>query len=144
MTLQDQLLADARYYSGRKWSCVPVKIDGDKKKPTVKWKRLQTTRPSDAELCEWFARPSIDGVGVITGPASGSLAIRDFDTVAGYHRWLDTNPTLGREIPTVRTQRGYHIWAESDLPKNRRLKDGEYRGLGLTVAPHSRRGGLHL
>ncbi len=141
MSLAEALLEDGLGYLDRGWSCVPVRIDGDEKKPTVSWKKRQTVLPTPAELRHCFERRSVNGIAIVTGPASGRLAIRDFDSVPAYQRWCAGHPSLARELPTVRTVDGFHVYAESDHHKVVPLSDGEYRGgPGITVAPRSVRG----
>ena len=126
-------------YLQRGWSVIPMGLTAEKKKPLVKWKRFQTTLPTEHDLQEWFSRPGANGVAIITGPVSGGLAVRDFDTEGGYGQWASANPTLAKSIPTVQTQRGNHVYFISDLSKTIKLADGEYRGAGVNVAPPSLR-----
>jgi hypothetical protein len=114
------------------------------------WKSFQTARPTDRQLHQMF-HPDyyvpIDGLGVVLGRVSGGLYARDFDTREGYARWAAANPALARALPTVRTGRGYHVyarlpaghppvyktWAESHL-KGELLGDG----LHYVVLPPSK------
>jgi hypothetical protein len=135
------LHADAREYVGRGWSCVPRR-HGHKARSLVRWRPFVDRLPSDAELRAWFNtrrnRGRADGIAVITGGVSGALAVRDWDRVGAYERWCEKHPALARSIPTVRTRRGYHVYATSNLAKTVTLPDGEYRGgPALTVSPHS-------
>jgi hypothetical protein len=74
---------------------------------------------------------------VLCGSLDSGLTIRDFDTVESYNRWSAEHQDLARTLPTVRTRRGFHVWFRSNLPKLKKLGDGEYRGNGYTVAPPS-------
>jgi biotin operon repressor len=65
---------------------------------------------------------------------SGDLAVRDFDVTGAYERWRDENETLARELPTVKTARGFHVYARSPDLRFRKLPDGEWRTEGHYVA----------
>jgi hypothetical protein len=110
----------------------------DTKMPRMKWKPLAQHRMGTDEARSAFAEPGT-GVAVISGRVSGNLAVRDFDSVAAYDRWRDRRPALAAMLPTVRTRRGFHIWAVSDHFHIVPGIDGEFRGLGLSMAPHSPR-----
>jgi len=127
-------LADALLYHERGISVIAA---GANKKPLGKWMPFQKRRPTRDELHEMFSRRGVTGVAVIAGDVSGGLAIRDFDDRAGYERWAEKNPTLAREVPTVKTPRGFHIYHESSLHCIKKLHDGEFRGAGYTIAPRS-------
>ncbi len=135
----NNLLIDAMDFLQRGWSCIPMRLSLNEKKPGVRWGIFQKRKPTEEELRDWFGASSkFNGLAVITGEISNSLAVRDFDDVSGYERWRDNNPTLARELPTSRTLRGYHVWHISDLTKTVKLADGEYRaGRAITVTPHS-------
>ena len=129
------LLNDALLYLRRGISVIPV---NRRKKPAIrKWKPYTERLPTEAEIRDWLSRPDVVGIAVIAGPVSGGLAIRDFDTAGGYETWARANSALAKQLPTVRTGRGYHVWFRSDLNKNKKLGDGDFRGAGYSVAPHS-------
>ncbi|MGD0389429.1 MAG: bifunctional DNA primase/polymerase, partial [Tepidisphaeraceae bacterium] len=111
------------------------------KKPTVKWKPFQERRPTDDELRRFFSSRGVTGVAVVFGGVSGGLADRDFDTIAGYESFREKNPALARSLPTYRTDRGFHVWFRSNRQGIVNLGDGEFRGAGYSLAPHSRRKG---
>lgn len=114
------------------WSVFPVRH----KKPAVGWKRLQTQRGTLGEL---FDRTDFDGIGCVTGPVSGGLCVRDFDEVAAYNQWAEKHPRLARELPTVRTSRGYHVYFRTERPVYAKFEDGELIGdsLHYVVLPPS-------
>ena len=58
-------------------------------------------------------------------------------TERGYEQFFNQNPCDTGILPTVRTKRGWHVWCQRDLRAPRTLLGGEFRGKGLTVAPHS-------
>lgn len=131
------LLRDAMTYVERGISIIPMQCDGGAKKPAVRWKPYVDRLATKDEIRGWFARPNINGVAVIAGGVSGGLAVRDFDRADGYDQWRDTYPALARTLPTVRTSRGFHVWHNSDLLRVVKLADGEFRGAGISIAPHS-------
>jgi hypothetical protein len=137
------LLTDALVYVGRGLSCIPVTAT---KKPVrrIRWSRFTKRLPTEDEVRGWFARGKVFGIAVICGPISGGLAIRDFDDEDGYEAWKVANPALADTLPTVSTFRGYHVWCRSDHPHIVDLGDGEFRGAGYTIAPHSQHQSGHL
>lgn len=124
----------AEHYARRGWSVVPLK---EKKLPAVRWQGLQarTTRPEDVRA--WFARiKSAVGVGIVLGPVSGHLWVRDFDDVAVYERWRSAQSDWAASLPTVRTARGYHVYGRWEGVRTRDVESGELRGKGAyVVAP---------
>lgn len=115
-------LKAARGYVDRGWSVLPMRMA--QKRPAVRWKRYQREPASAATVYRWF-RQTDHGVGVIFGHVSGGLASRDFDDADAYHRWADQRPALASTLPTVATQRGFHVycraWPESVQEARRRL-----------------------
>ncbi len=132
------LLDDAMSYLDRGISCIPVVSRNGSKKPAVKYGETFAKRlPTADELREGFGRPGVNGVAIISGEVSGRLATRDFDTPEGYRDFADSYPALAKSLPTVKTKRGFHVWCRSDLSRVVTLKDGEYRGAGISLAPRS-------
>lgn len=85
----------------RGWSVIPV--DGQTKRSMVRWKRYQTSKPSELDLREW---KDSDAFAVVTGSFSGVIV-------------LDVDPSgleslKGRELPVTpyaSTPRGgYHYY----------------------------------
>jgi hypothetical protein len=97
------------------------------KKPAVRWKSLQRGRQPLGRLLGWLGRPTVGGMAVIHGRASGGVANRDFDTVQAYRRWAEARPELARTLPTMRTQRGYGVLHRALTDAFFDLEDGEYR-----------------
>lgn len=116
-------------------SVLPI---GKEKKPAVKvWKQFQTVAPDVATIESWFGVPRT-GLGIILGPVSGDLVVRDFDNVDAYRAWKKAYPMLAATLPTVRTKRGFHVYARVRDRKVQRFCDGELRGAGsYVVAPPS-------
>jgi hypothetical protein len=124
-----RLLDDSRDYADRGIAAIPM----IGKKAAIKWKGL--AKPlTVGERERIFSWRRVDGIGVISG---AELATRDFDKTGSFEQWAERNPALAKLLPRVRTRRGHHLWFRSDLPKIVKLDDGEYRGAGLTIAPHS-------
>jgi hypothetical protein len=104
---------------------------GRRKKRT--WKPFQYGPPDDDFLDRVFsidrgAAERIDGVGVVLGPASGGLTVRDFDTIDGYLAWARRNTELARRLPTSVTGRGVHVFfVNPGRPVYRRFS-GEEKG----------------
>ena len=134
MTPSNCLLDDALRYAECGISCIPIARN---KKPPIKWNEYQTRRPTETELRAFFAMDGITGVAPIAGSVSGGLSIRDFDSRESYESFKDNNPALAFDLPTVRTYRGFHVWCRSDCHRIIKLDDGEFRGKGYTLAPHS-------
>lgn len=137
MSAATDLLAAARAYWARGWSVLPVR---DKLPTIAKWKPYTAAPAPDDELRRWFESGKPNGVAIICGPVSGGLVVRDFDDPDSYHKWAAAHPALARSLPTVRTVRGYHVYAFAHDARNAKLTDGELRSRGLyVVAPPSRR-----
>ena len=129
------LQRSAHDYLQRGWSILPIGAD---KQPVIKWKPYQSEHPSRDDVTAWLKNPGLCGWGVVGGRISGDLVCRDFDDPAAYDRWVKSCPGLAKQLPTVKTHRGYHIWFRCEDLKTRRFSDGEYRGKGsYTTLPPS-------
>lgn len=137
----------AVYYHSLGWSVVPVK-DGEVKIPAVSWMRYQSERADETQLRRWFD-PACGGrftrIGIVLGPVSGRLAVRDFDIGERYDEWAEKYSEYARTLPTVRTRRGAHVYvivpSDSSLCKTMKFADGELRFTKSFVvvppSPHS-------
>lgn len=67
-------------YLARGWSVVPVRAR--EKRPLVAWQPYQQTRPTPAEVRDWFTRWPDANVGIVTGVLSG-LVVLDVDPAHG-------------------------------------------------------------
>lgn len=142
MTVPDysRLLSAANEYLDRGWSVLPIASD---KKPAIKrWKPLQRERPNQSDFDHWFkptaSGASVVGLGIILGDVSGGLAVRDFDDPDAYESWKAQFPKFAETLPTVRTDRGFHVYARIPGYKTRKLGDGELRAeKAYVVAPPS-------
>ena len=78
--MNQELLNEAlRLESVLGWHIIPI---GKDKKPMIKWMEYQQKRPTIDQLKEWFTNPQVVGMAVITGRASGVIAL-DFDIKHG-------------------------------------------------------------
>ena len=109
------MLQLARSYVAAGLSPIPVKTDTSKSPVESGWTTFAKRQPNDAELERWFGNGTIRGIGICGGPASGNLAVLDFETSAAYVNWRklvppDTVDFLS-DCPIVRTPSGgYHAW----------------------------------
>lgn len=111
-----------RYSENRGWCVIPT----FQKIAAVKWKSFQYKRPQVEDLAILFCNKH-DGLGVMFGSVSRGLACRDFDSLESYEVWSLNNKTLSKELPTVRTKRGMHVYFTGP-ELFVKLEDGEYRG----------------
>lgn len=131
----DPIVIDAAEdYARRGWSVVPLK---EKKLPAVRWQGFQTRTTSPQDVRAWFTRiRSAVGVGIVLGPVSGHLWVRDFDDEGVYERWQAAQPDWAARLPTVRTARGYHVYGRWKDVRTRNVQGGELRAKGAyVVAP---------
>ncbi|OAB63986.1 hypothetical protein AY599_16450 [Leptolyngbya valderiana BDU 20041] len=135
----DELRRAAVDYHGMGLSVLPV---GENKRAVVKWKVYASTRANRDTIEAWFdparrGRP-VTGVAIVLGRVSGNLIVRDFDDAEAYHRWKAEHPDQARTLPTVKTARGFHVYARVADIRTVKLGDGELRGEGAyVVAPPS-------
>jgi hypothetical protein len=125
------------YYDTFGWVTVPM---GSNKKPMVKWSRYRMRRPDIWEVRSTFqGRRGVTGLAVISGPMSDGLVCRDFDELEAYERWAQAFPELARDLPTVETHRGRHVYfCNNTQARTRKFDDGELRAGCLCVLPPSR------
>jgi hypothetical protein len=78
------------------------------KTPAVQWSEYQHRQPTEAELDNWFNRPALPNIGIVTGAVSRLIVI-DCDTPELYEAICQQFPEL-RATLTVTTRRGKHIY----------------------------------
>lgn len=135
--MEDTRLLDAMHYSNLGISQIPL-IPFDKRPPRgFRWAKYRKQPPDQNLIRDWFDRTDFN-IGIVCGPASGGLTVRDFDVPAAYERWTAENPALSASLPTVRTKRCVHVYFRSRYDGIAPLADGELRGDGaIVVAPGS-------
>lgn len=89
---------------------------------------------------------------IISGGCDGLLlevasldngVVVDFDDANNYHQWTKTHSELAADCPTVKTQRGYHVYARLstiDKPRKYKIRDQPidvFEGKGQIVLPPS-------
>ena len=104
-----KVLDEALRYHGLGFSLIPIK-PGEKSAAVRRWKPYQSRPADEDQIREWFAAGSY-GIGVIFGEVSGGLISRDFDDENTYKTWAKSHPSLATDLPTVRTARGFHVYA---------------------------------
>jgi hypothetical protein len=118
-----ETLASAKAYLGAGLSVIPVRADGTKAPVHPGWRQYAERPPTPHELWEWWGpdAPARHGIGIPGGPASGNLAVLDFETEGAYARWLaaipgDTHDFLD-DSPLVRAPRGgAHLYCRLPEP----------------------------
>jgi hypothetical protein len=92
----------------------PIPIDLATKRPPIKWKQYQTTRPTPTEVSQWFAPQSPYSLGVLTGAASQNLEVIDVDDEAVGNEFISLLqqelPHIYERLVIVKTKKGYHLY----------------------------------
>lgn len=101
-------LHDALDYRDRGISIIPIRPGT--KKARSGWARFQSQRPSESQVRRWFGGDDQSGIAAVMGDVSGGLGARDFDNMPAYEAWSSAHPALARELPTVETSRGRHVY----------------------------------
>lgn len=101
------------------------------KRPLVKWAEYRDQAPNISTLAAWTRRWPAASWACILGPASGGLAVLDFDAPASYAAWSERCPDLAQAAPTVATARGRHVYLQVAAPTARMANyAGEVKGRG--------------
>ena len=105
------IIMQALEYLNRGFSIIPMAYrppaNGQKKGdkvPLVKWKDFQETRPTEAQVRDWWTKWPDAMIGVITGSLSGVCTV-DVDEDVGYEVLSDIIPD-SMTIPTYSTPSG--------------------------------------
>ncbi|QDU41719.1 hypothetical protein Mal52_01720 [Symmachiella dynata] len=102
-----------------------------------RWTDYRERQADRHELQEWFGSGERN-IGIITGDVSGGLAVRDFDEREAYHQWRESHRMEAETLPTVKTARGFHVYARGRADTTKQYSDGEFRAGGTYVlAPPS-------
>ena len=131
------LLPEALRLKSLGLSILPI---GKDKKPAIRsWAGLQQQPADETQIRDWFCKPTVTGLGIILGPVSGHLVVRDFDVDGAFEAWSSAYPLLAQTLPTVRTKRGFHVYTRMRDVSTVNIGDGELRGAGAyVIAPPSR------
>ncbi|MDB5346473.1 MAG: Bifunctional primase/polymerase [Schlesneria sp.] len=134
--MKNLILDEALRLHSLELSVIPI---GRKKKPALRaWKRFQNIAADENQIRDWFAGRDDLGLAIVMGFASGHLVVRDFDDTHSYDQWKKANPRLAKVLPTVRTGRGFHVYARIRECRSVTFDDGELRAIGnYVVAPPS-------
>ena len=126
--MDNPILEQALEYHRRGWSIIPIKA-GTKKPAIRSWKQYQTKRPTEAQIRMRFSKGN-NGIAVVVGEVSNGLACRDFDTMDEYRQWAQKHPALAKQLPTVKTSKGMHVYFEGHIKGIKHIQNGELRGSG--------------
>ena len=85
-------------YHDRGLCVIPIRSWEVSRRPYVKWKQYQTTRPTRQQVIDWWTKWPDAGIAAILGPVSGLLCV-DVDGENAYRILLD----LVEEIPVAPT-----------------------------------------
>ncbi len=131
----ETVLAVALKYLSHGLSVFPLAYKS--KAPRQKWEPYQNDRITEVELRKHLTKAR--NLAIVAGDISGGLVVRDFDTVEAYEQWKRDHGELAAILPTVATQRGYHVYAKmAPCPRTQNMHDGELRANGgYVVAPPS-------
>lgn len=112
--INEVLQAAIKYYKAG-LTIVPIGLDGSKA-PTVSWRGLITTRPTEAEVRQFFAKADV-GIAILGGATSGGLEILDFDIESAFDEFAELLnevwPDLLPRLPVIKTPSGYHVYFRS-------------------------------
>jgi hypothetical protein len=128
MSPEERLQKAALALTGAGISIVPCNLAN--KKPTIRWKRLQSKIAEATDVRAWFKSEKVTAIAVICGEVSGNLEVLDFDYTDNWQRWIDTvkkkSPTLLDRVALARSKSGgYHIFYRCPQPAgNQKLAQG--------------------
>lgn len=86
----------AKRYLSRGWSVLPLRPRD--KRPLIDWTHLQSSRPSEHDLAEWFQRWPDANIGIVTGETS-NLVVLDVDPKHGGDETLMRLERRHRPLP---------------------------------------------
>ena len=87
------ILNHAREYSRLGLSPIRVRTDGTKAPVGDNWTKFCAQRADDELLATWFGNGHVYGIGIARGPASGNLAVLDFETAPAFDSWVAAIPS---------------------------------------------------
>ncbi len=141
--MSNAVLDAALQYADLGFSIVPM-VRGEKRPKLRSWEKYQSEPADHATLKRWF-RNGDANLAIVLGNVSGGIICRDFDEMKAYEQWAGEHPQLAAALPTVRTHRGRHVYARTDVDALHQrtgrticnLGHGELRAGGLCVLPPS-------
>jgi hypothetical protein len=132
----DKILQMALLYDHMGLSCFPVPRKSKVPAKGFSWTEFRRRRPNRDELTKWFSDGDMN-IAIVTGDVSERLAVRDFDETESFDRWKDHHRDFAKRLPTVKTARGYHVYARGQADGTVKFSDGEFRYNTYVLAPPS-------
>ncbi len=106
---------------------IPVMADGSKR-PTTRWKELQSRIADEPTLTAWFSRTNGVGIGIVCGRVSGGLEVLDFEAGSPFESWKDcvvrqgAGELLAKLVIVDTPSGGSHLYYRADgVAGNQRL-----------------------
>lgn len=142
------MLNSALEYLDRGWSVIPMltaPVDNARKRPYIRWKPYQLSRPTREEVELWWSRWVGAGIGVILGPVSGVVAV-DVDSIEAEEVFFDLVEGEPKTLKTLSGSRkpakAHYLFRCPHFPTNARFTPLhpklEFRGHGgYVVGPPS-------
>lgn len=111
----------ARGYLAAGLSVIRVRANGSKAPADAGWRAYSERLPTEDELRTWFHLDTVVGIGIPGGPASGNLAVLDFETGGAWTDWFRllsfADQQRVRSIPAAHTPRGgMHLYCRLPEP----------------------------
>ena len=103
-----------KFYAENHFAVLPA-VYGDKR-PSVDWKEYQDEAPSEKQVKAWFKGKKEQNIAVICGEPSANLVVIDFDDMAVYPQFFNTQEIESATI-VVKTGSGKrHVYLRSEKP----------------------------
>lgn len=134
-----ELMHDYDAYLKKGWRMVPFRRDKEgNPKPSIKYEEAQ----DNPQKAFGIIASGCDGL-LLSVSSIKNLAVIDFDDTDLYHELCSRFPELAARCPTVKTQRGYHIYLQvSQIDNPRKYQHDNFPidvflGKGNVVLPPS-------
>jgi len=129
----------AKFYTSKGFSVIPIKPQT--KKPSIRWKKYQQSKPSPEELEQWFKGKNPEDVGIGMILASSNVVVLDIERFEFYDLFFDKPiEEIAKLTWVCRTGKGFHIYFRYDDKVSKIKAEGiaEIRaGSMITVLPPS-------